>query len=283
MNKNLKIIIALIVIVILGVFVAYKAKQVPVDNPPIVIGDSIKGCYVATLAKDVYTLAILSQNGENFEGTLSFKNFEKDSSSGTYKGTYKNGILLGDYSFQSEGMDSVMQVIFKKQGVDFIRGFGDLDSTGTRFVDLSGIAYDGNQVFKPAPCATTAQSKLPAGSNYSPSAESIQSQTWIWKETGMSDGTVITPKKAGAFTLTLGKDGQATGKTDCNSFFASYQIASDGVIKFENIGATKMFCEGSQESIFTGEIAQANQYMLDANGNLVLLLPYDSGSVMFKK
>ena len=29
---------------------------------------------------------------------------------------YKNGILLGDYSFQSEGTNSVMQVIFKKLG-----------------------------------------------------------------------------------------------------------------------------------------------------------------------
>jgi heat shock protein HslJ len=53
-----------------------------------------------------------------------------------------------------------------------------------------------------------------------------------------------------------------------------------------NIGplaSTKMFCENSQEDVFTKAITQSNKYMIDGSGNLVLLLAYDSGSVLFKK
>lgn len=115
---------------------------------------SAKECYVATLGKDVYTLLILSRQGDRFKGTLRFKNFEKDSSSGPYEGTYKDGILLGDYSFQSEGMFSVVQVIFKKSGNDFVRGYGDMSPDGTRFADLSKITYDTRAVFRATDCAS---------------------------------------------------------------------------------------------------------------------------------
>jgi hypothetical protein len=150
MNNNLKILIALVAIIIFGTFVYYyKTKPTSINQgTPIVTGDSIKGCYVGRLAKDVYTLTILSQNGESFGGKLSFKNFEKDSSTGTYTGTYKNGILLGDYSFSSEGINSVMQVVFKKSGNGFVRGYGDLIKDGTRFVDLNNIRYDVSYKFE---------------------------------------------------------------------------------------------------------------------------------------
>lgn len=150
MRNNFKIAITILVMIIFGSFIYYfTTNHTPANQgTPVVTEDSIKGCYIAHLAKDVYTLTILSQDGESFNGKLSFKNFEKDSSSGTYVGTYKNEILLGDYSFNSEGMDSVMQVIFKKSGNSFIRGYGDLNREGTRFVDLNKITYDNSQIFE---------------------------------------------------------------------------------------------------------------------------------------
>ncbi len=150
----MKIGLGLIVIALLFIF-AYKiwdTEPAPQIETP---SESIAGCYRARTGQDVYTLSILSQNGEAFEGTLSFKNFEKDSSSGAYQGTYKNGVLLGDYSFQSEGMFSVMQVIFKKSGTDFVRGYGPLNAEGTRFSDLNNITYDSSStlsVFKQEDC-----------------------------------------------------------------------------------------------------------------------------------
>lgn len=129
----------------------------------------------------------------------------------------------------------------------------------------------------------TVAGKLPSGSAPTTPASSIISQKWIWDKTVMSDDKVITANKPGVFSITLNTDGNVAGTTDCNGFFASYAVGSDGVIKFDQMGSTMMFCEGSQESLFMSDIARANRYMLDSSGNLVLLLPYDSGSIMFKK
>ncbi len=160
--KNSNLFLVVIIIIIVGaLFYFQKSKDMnPNGENPIVSESSIEGCYVATLAKDVYTLTILSEESGNFTGSLSFKNFEKDSSSGTYNGTYKDGILLGDYSFQSEGMDSVMQVIFKKEGEAFVRGFGEVNETGDRFVNLDEITYDGSYKFEASTenCSVTSAS-----------------------------------------------------------------------------------------------------------------------------
>jgi hypothetical protein len=140
MSKNQKIIAMALLVIIVAVLIFFNSQKIRTDDAPLV--HSIEGCYVALLGQDVYTLNILSQNGENIEGRLVFKNFQKDSSSGTYKGTYKDGILLGDYAFQSEGTDSVMQVIFKKVGDNFVRGYGEMIAEGTRFADTSKIDYN---------------------------------------------------------------------------------------------------------------------------------------------
>lgn len=153
--KNTAISVLVIIIFLGGLWYFYK---LPSGTSPVVVPPneqaSIVGCYMATLGKDVYTLNVQSQSGDNFTGALSFKNFEKDSSSGTYVGTYKDGILLGDYSFQSEGMFSVIQVIFKKSDDTFVRGFGDMNSTGDRFADLNKITFDPKQTFILSPCAS---------------------------------------------------------------------------------------------------------------------------------
>jgi hypothetical protein len=119
-------------------------------------GDSIVGCYVSRTGRDVYTLNIAEQKGEEVYGKLSFKNFEKDSSSGTFDGVYKDGVLLGEYAFQSEGTDSVMEVAFQRSGQDFVRGYGEVNSEGNKFIDPSALNYDASSslnVFKKEDCA----------------------------------------------------------------------------------------------------------------------------------
>jgi hypothetical protein len=107
------------------------------------------GCYVSKLAKDVYVLSVESDTNGIVSGTLAFNNFEKDSSFGKFTGTYKDRILLGDYAFTSEGMDSIMQVVFKKEGNAFVRGYGSVKTAGDRvsFENLSEITFDPNQTF----------------------------------------------------------------------------------------------------------------------------------------
>ena len=148
--KDSRGILIVIVIIVLGILAYGLSRKNSVvstsnqtDNDNTVQTESVAGCYVATTGKDIYTLNIEMQTEENVSGKLAFKNFEKDSSSGIFTGKYENGILLADYTFQSEGMQSQMQVIFKKEGDNFVRGYGPVDSeTGTKFTDLSQINFD---------------------------------------------------------------------------------------------------------------------------------------------
>lgn len=149
--KIIKIIgvLAVILIIILAIVSSRKnIKENSValeDQTPV----SIIGCYVANISKDVYKLKIDSEAGGVIEGSLSFNNFEKDSSSGTFSGTFKNDILIGDYSFDSEGMHSVRQVAFNRVGDSFVEGFGDVEMVGDRevFKDLNDIAYSPKLTF----------------------------------------------------------------------------------------------------------------------------------------
>lgn len=130
------------IVLVIAIIIAVTMNRRALAPGPVVTQESVVGCYAMNSDKDVYTLNITSQEDIQVSGALAFKNYEKDSSRGTFAGTYNQGILLGDYAFQSEGMDSVMQVAFKKSGDDFIRGYGPVTDEGTRFADVNTIMYD---------------------------------------------------------------------------------------------------------------------------------------------
>lgn len=138
---------AVFIILFVTLFVTMNRRDKEAIEQPVAV-ENITGCYIASIDKDVYTLNIKSQEGQNFDGTLQFKNFQKDSSSGTYAGTYVDQTLSGTYSFQSEGMDSVITTTFKKFGSDFIRGIEE---------EGGAISYDATastNVFKKGECLT---------------------------------------------------------------------------------------------------------------------------------
>lgn len=157
MKTNVKLILGMIFVMVVGLLIYFTSTEVPtVETPPVVVTeDSILGCYVSKLAKDIYVLRIESETNGIVSGKLAFNNFEKDSSSGSFTGTYANGILFGDYSFDSEGLHSDMQVIFKKEGQSFVRGYGSVKNEGEKvtFENLNAISYDANSTFiKSADC-----------------------------------------------------------------------------------------------------------------------------------
>ncbi len=126
------------------------------------------------------------------------------------------------------------------------------------------------------------QGKLPPGSTPVGGPQDILDTKWVWVETTLPDGTTITPNQKDAFSITLSSDGNTAGKTDCNSFFSDYALGSDGILSFGPIGSTKMFCEGSQESIFVDHISKVSHYTFK-DGRLVLLLANAAGSMSFEK
>jgi hypothetical protein len=44
-----------------------------------------------------------------------------------------------------------------------------------------------------------------------------------------------------------------------------------------------MYCDGSQEQVFTGGIAKVDRYSIDGDGNLLLLLSGNEGTIYFIK
>jgi len=115
------------------------------------------------------------------------------------------------------------------------------------------------------------------------SVSMLTANTWIWEKTVMNDDTTIVPEKTDVFSLTFAADGNVSGTTDCNGFGGSYELGPDNTISFGPFMSTLMFCENSQEAIFSKNVSDSNMIFFTEEGNLVLLLPYDSGSVIFKK
>jgi hypothetical protein len=81
------------------------------------------GCYWKISGRDTI-VAWLAQTENTLTGKLSFDNFEKDGSSGTVHGTIEGDTARLWYSFESEGMKSVMEIRFRKNGDRLLRGTG---------------------------------------------------------------------------------------------------------------------------------------------------------------
>ena len=149
--KNIyKIIIAIFVVAILGIIIYFTGNETAIEKVPAVSTEnSIVGCYVSRLQKDIYTLVIQSEEKGVVFGMLAYNNYQKDSSSGSFEGTFTDGILLGNYSFDSEGMRSDRQLIFKKVGDSFVEGFGEVKTVDGKevFVDTNNINYDQKLTF----------------------------------------------------------------------------------------------------------------------------------------
>ena len=135
-------------------------KQEIEKNPAIVEEPSATNtdeCYWQIMQRDTF-VASLAQNGNNITGKLSFNNFQKDKSSGTVRGSKDGDIIKLWYSFQSEGMQSVMELWFKKQGNALLRGIGPMANKGdtSYFSNAAVVEYSSGQKFSKVDCASIA-------------------------------------------------------------------------------------------------------------------------------
>lgn len=110
---------------------------------------SVKGCYIYTLNKDTFQLAITSINKTDIEGSLFYNFSEKDDSKGTFNGSFDGEILKGDYTFQAEGSTSVREIIFKKTPTGFVEGSGEVKEIDNKaiFSKPDAITYDNGIAF----------------------------------------------------------------------------------------------------------------------------------------
>jgi len=80
-------------------------------------------CYAYRTDTDTVRLT-LQTTQTTVTGQLAYRYFEKDRNQGTIRGQMHGDTLLADYTFQSEGRQSVREVAFLRRDTGFIEGYG---------------------------------------------------------------------------------------------------------------------------------------------------------------
>ncbi len=99
------------------------------------------GSYSYERAGDTVALHLTMQ-GSKAVGHLTYAWKEKDHNSGSFEGEVKDGILLADYTFTSEGQTSVREVAFKLDGKTATEGYTDIEEKEGKFVFKDNSALD---------------------------------------------------------------------------------------------------------------------------------------------
>ncbi|MCS4165661.1 hypothetical protein HS960_11310 [Sphingobacterium paramultivorum] len=112
----------------------------PLDTGSFLTG---KSTYQYLKNGDTISLSI-TVDGEKVQGDLSYAWKEKDRNKGHIDGVLKGDILTADYTFSSEGQESVRQVIFKLSKERALEGYGAMEEKAGKmtFADPKKIAFD---------------------------------------------------------------------------------------------------------------------------------------------
>lgn len=110
-------------------------------------------CYAFTKNSDSAKLNFISTNGIT-TGELSYNLHEKDKNNGIIEGEIKGDTLIADYTFNSEGSESVREVVYLMKGNELIEGFGEVEEKKgkTVFKDRSKLIFGNSIVFKKVDC-----------------------------------------------------------------------------------------------------------------------------------
>ena len=119
-----------------------KSESILADSSAFKPGTELTGCYIMIQGKDTATLE-LTVADSTVSGNLNFKRFEKDSNQGTIDGVIRDGLILANYAFQSEGRRSVREVVFLMRGESLLEGYGEIEVKGdsAKFVNITGLKF----------------------------------------------------------------------------------------------------------------------------------------------
>jgi len=104
---------------------------------------------------------------------------------------------------------------------------------------------------------------------------------WEWVRVEYTDGRVITPKTPGVFGVTFNSDGTFGVSTDCNQAGGSYTSTGD-TLTLSDMFSTMMYCDGSQEGVFTSLLNDVDSYHFTNKGELILDLKSTNATVTLR-
>lgn len=110
-------------------------------------------CYAYITATDTVRLTLQTEQ-PTVTGQLSYCYFEKDRNQGTIRGTMHGDTLLADYTFQSEGTQSVREVAFLRRDIGFVEGFGAVAERRGKavFKQPRALQFDAKYTLLPVAC-----------------------------------------------------------------------------------------------------------------------------------
>ncbi len=110
-------------------------------------------CYSSANNNDTVSLTIKDSNGL-ITGMLVYNLYQKDKNTGTLQGSMKDSLLVADYTFMSEGVQSVRQVAFKKTNNGFVEGYGEMDDKDGKmmFKNTDSLTFNNSSVLTSVDC-----------------------------------------------------------------------------------------------------------------------------------
>lgn len=110
------------------------------------------GCY-AYDGNGNHLLLEITEINNSILGNLSYNFAGKDANSGTFAGMLQDSILIGKYTFISEGTEgNTREVAFLWKNGQLIEGFGELDENGTSFKDMNNLQFSSNMPLSKTDC-----------------------------------------------------------------------------------------------------------------------------------
>lgn len=110
-------------------------------------------CYAWAESKDSAFLMVTYMD-DRITGDLVYDWNEKDNNKGTIDGFIKNNTINAWYTFQSEGVTSVREVIFKTDGTSLLEGYGEIATNGdtVKFKNREAIKFAAERPFNKINC-----------------------------------------------------------------------------------------------------------------------------------
>ncbi len=258
-----------------------------------VTGGSSQGaqCYIwNTESGDKATLKIVPGKDTTVTGFLSYRPAQKDSKVGQFSGvrTQQGGVAIvsAQWTVLAEGAVSTEELSLLIEEPIAKIGFGEMKDRGDgvyEYAAPSTIVY--SVPLERTDCADPAVEQDDAVATAvvakDGALKALMSTEWVWEKTVRSDG-VVTPKKAGVFTLSFDRNNAVHGTTDCNSFGGTVAIDKDA-LSFGPFASTLMYCDKAQEGVFTSDLAKVGKFMFNAEGQLVLIFKDGSGAITLNK
>ena len=149
-------------IIILGIFISCK-KEITLPPPQIepnppkeaeLVEPAGDQCYTSSLNGNVISLSFNVNSHQEVNGKLSYNITGKDKNEGTIVGNMKGDTLIADYTFMSEGVSSVREVVFLQKDGAFIEGYGDVTDANDKvtFNDKKKLKFDAKNTLIKSDC-----------------------------------------------------------------------------------------------------------------------------------